>query len=321
MSAHALFLLEDGLLPRRLAMLAAGAKISTAQGINAFTLDPKCTRQCAIDDERWELSSYPAKRYPDQKLIHADSFVFHDTAGHTWDGMVRNANQRCRDGRCLGVTFTIDHDPQGTIRQHQALTRRSGHAGFMNDRSHGVEVINLFDPRKHKPNTARMEIIEARWFGGGRIICPTRDQMESGWRLIRFLSLLSKHEGGGLSLEFPCVLKRSDGLWYPFSQIPKAIQNSGKLDQTFGRYLNPPGVWAHGHLSNRRADGYLMCAYCLLRSRGFSPAKAYDQMKEMSKNTQRVEGRWHAKVPPSRVSIAAPLIAGTAAAFFWLRRA
>lgn len=281
------------MLPRKLALIASGATVETCGDLDAFTDDTFVKGN--IDDvpprgQRCELFSKRAQDI-NRGPSAADTFVFHDTGGHTWTGMVNNSNARCRSGRCLGVTFTIDHQ-NGTTRQHHDLRRRSQHAGFVNHRAHGVEVINLFDPRKHRPNTPEMEIIAARWFPGGKIISPTPAQMESGWRLIRFLSLLSAKEGGGLVMAFPQLHTDAQGQWYPFSQVPDIMRHQGH---------GPPGVYAHGHLSNNRADGYLITAYCLLRSRGYSPAAAYDRMKSMSASTVRINGRWYAEVPSKGV--------------------
>lgn len=225
------------------------------------------------------------------------SFVFHDTAGPgNWKRMVANSQ--------LGVTFSIDQF--GQIRQHNPLKgTQTRHAGGMNSISHGVEVVNPFVERfvdkngkvhNRKPWPSQ-EVIAAPWIGGNKeVIAPSPAQMESGWNLVQHLRDLPYEEGGGLVFAWPGLHENPDGTreWI-FRTLP----------------FNPKsrdGIYAHGHTSDNRSDGYLVSLYTMLRHEGFSPAAAYRAVVKSSAEAKPRRGLWYGPVPP------APKMGGVAAA-------
>ncbi len=175
----------NGLVPLR------GGQVTSADTPQPFEGKP--------NNDRYELYSRPA---PAGTV--ADSFAYHDTVGREWEPMVQRSNQNCAEGSCLGVTFTNAGD--ATIRQHQDLTRRSNHAGFVNDRAHGIETVNLFDPTIAPPIHPGQVVVKAPWLGrqqGGEVILPSPAQLESGYQLLLYLADLPEDEGGGLIKDYP----------------------------------------------------------------------------------------------------------------------
>lgn len=163
------------------------------------------------------------------------------------------------------------------------LMMRSSHAGLHNDkRGHGVEIVNIAyagfeDKAREFGHTG--EIIEAPWQvarGGGRLkgrhLSPSLEQMESGYRLILWLSELPPDQGGGLVLEWPVIHKNM----FPYGTV---------IRQPFlpPERQHAPGVYAHGHLTDSRADGYIASSYCYFRHiKQYSKSQAYDAAKAMS---------------------------------------
>lgn len=254
------------------------------------------------NNDRYEMYSRPAK-----PGVVADSFAYHDTVGRYWEPMVQRSNANCAAGSCLGVTFTTAGD--GTVRLHQPLTRRSNHAGFPNDQMHGTETINLFDPTIADPVHPGQIVVKAPWLGrqqGGEVILPAPVQLENGYQLLLYLAGLPEDEGGGLVMDFPW----SEGGNMIYMTVPDVKANF------------KPGVWAHGHLSGNRSDGYAQVLYSYLRHEGFKPDVAWELVKSMGSAATKVGGVWVAPLPPPPASWPAWALVGvglgSAAALAWV---
>jgi len=280
--------------------------------------DPIIPFQGHFDNGRYESYSRSKSVRP------ADSFVMHDTAGGgTWGQMLAGSNARCAAGTsCYGITFS--GDPSGQLRQHHDLRRRSEHGGasWINDRAHGKEDISpfygapfmqegkLFTPRKPWPG---QRIIEAPYLGrmgGGKIVLPSPPQLEASYQLLQYLADLPESEGGGLVLEWPGL--REGRMLY--STIPGIKANF------------TPGVYAHGHLSDNRADGYSQALYTYLRHHGHSKGAAIDHVIRMSEGARKSGGQWSSPLPPNPSAASGMMIKGAAAVglgvlgYFGLRR-
>ncbi len=235
--------------------------------------------------ERGEMVSHPIPLG-----VITDTFISHDTAGKTQQGLIRNTIRKHREqGSTTGVTFSIglDHPdrPEAILMQHHSLDGRySKHCCPQNVRMTGVEVVNFFDPRKHKPHSKNQEIIAASWFSGKRVISPTLRQLEQHYRLVRWLISIGKCKN-----QYPGILG-GEMVW----QTLPAYRLQGAAFV--------PGVYAHGHLNAHRADGYLQVVYTWLRANGYSQRSAYAHMKKMSATAKRSPktGYIQSKFPPSK---------------------
>lgn len=225
--------------------------------------------------ERWELVSFP-------RTMPSDTFVFHDTAGMKQHRLVENSLlKHFERGGTTGVTWSINYDGL-TAQHHDHIKRFSRHCCAANARSNGVEVINPFDPRKLPKGDPNQETIVASWMGGRKVYSPTREQLEAGYLLIRWLVKTKQ-----LVLAFPGV-ENGRFIW---QTLPKA--RVPMLSPAF-----KAGIYAHGHLNANRADGYLQTYYVWCRVHGYTPSESYDKMKQASATVKGGPGRMRSSALP-----------------------
>lgn len=194
--------------------------------------------------------------YRNDKII--DQIIIHEPVAGTKAKTIRILN-----AKKISVHFIVDKD--GTISQHLETYKAAWHAGPRhNKRSIGIEVVNAYygdaAPDDETPE------IKADWAHRGWYILPTKEQLESTWKLIEYI-----HEEK--------------------STIPmKFIGNTSDKKFTWGRVpLNQrlfpnPGIAAHHHYDH--ADGLFIEHYCLLRSLDFSKELAYEKTYEIASSVK-----------------------------------
>lgn len=172
------------------------------------------------------------------------------------------ATLRALKRRGLGVHFIVDE--HGRIRQHAEVTARLSHAGRLNGRSVGVEIVTPYYPALAR--TPWTKCIEARWAHGGAYVLPTREQLEA------LVELLVKLEQGAYGV---CVPRRFVGM------------REGRLRMGRVKGASGPGIYAHHYTAH--ADGAFPVLYAWLRLQaGLDEAEALAQ----AVNRGQRSGRW-----------------------------
>jgi hypothetical protein len=185
-----------------------------------------------------------SKRYKRRKGREPTEIVLHESVTSSW----KSAHSVLKR-RKLSVHYTIERD--GVVRQHvDPFKYYCVHAGGKHNRpSIAIEVINSYYGSRAKQG---QEVIDASWAHKKRYILPTREQVESVWRLICWLDV-----------QFDTDLRK----------FPAVVDDSFR----WGRKKDierEPGIKAHHRWHH--ADGLFIEHYCVVRSRGYSATGAYD---------------------------------------------
>lgn len=198
------------------------------------------------------LLSYPRRGQA------VDLIVLHESVTAT-----RAATLAVLRKRGLGVHIIVDRD--GTVTQHAPLSEQCAHAGKLNRRSIGVEVVNRYygqhaDPTDH--------VIDATWAHRGRYIVPPLAQCEAVWGVV-------------------------EDLMGQFASIPSAFPGVTEAGFVWGRlpwpsrtWRVPPGVLAHHRTDH--ADGLFVEHYCWQRAHDRSPSLSWKRTLEAASSGLRV---------------------------------
>jgi N-acetyl-anhydromuramyl-L-alanine amidase AmpD len=221
-----------------------------------------------IKQHKHQFQGSPRERTP---VI--DRIVFHEPAMSSLQPTLDTLSSKG-----LSVHYCIDRD--GSITQHAPESRACAHAGGNppgtkhNIRSIGIEMINRYyghrvDQTKNLPlyqGAYAPVIISGIWVDRAynattktfanperKYIMMTEPQLESAWLLTE--DILKRHpaikEGGWTGLR---------GGFYNWQPVA---------------HHDGPGIKAHAQWAH--ADGRVADYYCLLRSIGFHPERAYQQ--------------------------------------------
>ena len=168
------------------------------------------------------------------------------------------ATVRVLKKRGLSVHYMIDR--AGNITEHCNPSRRCAHAGKLND-SIGVECVNRYYGSKAKSGD---DVITAKWAHKGQYIMPTLEQVESCWRLIKYLT--TRYD---VPLVFPGV---ENGHTFRWGNI---------------KHFDVPGIQAH-HRSSMHSDALAVECYAVLRYGGMPPERAFATMRALASSGKRV---------------------------------
>lgn len=209
-----------------------------------------------------------------QIVVHENVGPDHDVLEDE-EGEEDDRTEKTLEKKGLGLHFMIgipdDDFDASQVVQHNDLHDLLFHAGPLNTRSIGIEIINPYYPPASLKRLPWKHVIDAKWAHKKRYLLPTQAQMECLWRLVR--GICDSSWPGGI--EIPMTFVGAD-------------DNRGRLlmGMDKGIKTSTAGVWAHGY--NNHADGFFPVLYCWLRSRFMDPDQAYLNAVAMAKKA----GRW-----------------------------
>jgi hypothetical protein len=159
----------------------------------------------------------------------------------------------------FGVHYIIS--PDGSIQRCAEDGRVVFHAGPLNARSIGVELVNPYYPNpKGQAPAPWNQVIKARWAHQGSYVVPTSNQMESLWSLLCFIRD---------QLRIPL-------LW------PGVAHNRLSMTRIKDAF-DMPGVQAHTYTAH--ADGAWPVLYSWLRDQGFDYNNAMNEALRLAQNS------------------------------------
>lgn len=168
-----------------------------------------------------------------------DMIVIHESVTLT-----REACEAVLRRRGLGVHAIIDEHAQAWLYNDPSIAL--AHAGKLNTRSIGVELINPYYPDTAAASALWRErpVHRERWAHKGRYVVPTPEALECLWQTVHAF----------------CVQY----------SIPARIVSSPE-----------PGIIAHAHSPfDAHADGVAPAEYIAARLRGLTPAQAFAALQE-----------------------------------------
>lgn len=205
-----------------------------------------------------------------RRRVQVDTLVVHESVTGNLEGCIAVLQRRG-----LGVHLAIE--PSGEVAELAPVDHVVFHAGELNGRSLGIEIISPYYPGADgQAPEPWQRVIPARWAHRGRYVVPLPAQLDALWGLLRHLSIALP-----LPLAWPGLVGRRFAL--------------SVLDGAAGA----TGVQAHIYTAH--ADGGLPVLYCWLRSRGLEACEAYETVVRLATGARS----W-ADVSPFATSPATP---------------
>jgi hypothetical protein len=199
------------------------------------------------------------KSYARRPGVPTDTLVVHESVTPSMD---RTLVVLQRKG--CGVHFLIDRD--GTVYKLMSVERYVAHAGKLNRRSVGIEVVNPYYPTGiPKSWTERPQVISGKWAHRGQYAVPPDAQLSALWDLVKHLVDIMDD----VSADWVGLL---DGNRFAMARVSGAKKRSG----------------IHAHTYTHHADGGFPVLYCYLRSLGWDHAGALDKALDMASGAGRV---------------------------------
>lgn len=187
-----------------------------------------------------------------RRRLAVDTLVVHESVTHSVEATIAVLKRRN-----LGVHLVIT--PGGEVLELAPSDHVVFHAGELNGRSVGIEVVSPYYPGAdgHAP-APWQRVIEARWAHKGRYVVPLPVQLEALWDLLQHLAVALP-----LPLTWPGLVSRQR---FALSVV------AGAEDAT--------GVQAHIYTAH--ADGGVPVLYSWLRSRGLEATEAYETVVRLA---------------------------------------
>jgi len=198
------------------------------------------------------------KSYRRRPKVPVDALVVHESVSPTKARTVKVLLRK----NC-GVHFLIDRD--GVVYDMAPIDRTVAHAGKLNRRSIGIEVVNPYYPTSiPKSWIDRPEVIPARWAHRKQYTVPPDAQLRSLWGLVKYLV----DTVDGVAADWVGLL---DGNRFAMARVPGAIKRGG----------------IHAHTYTHHADGGFPVLYCYLRSLGLEHAVALVKALDLASGAGR----------------------------------
>jgi len=199
------------------------------------------------------------RSYARRPKVKTDAMVVHESVSPTKE---RTVKVLLRKG--CGVHFLVDRD--GKVYDMAPLDRVVAHAGRLNRRSVGIEVVNPYYPTAiPKSWIDRPEVIPARWAHRKQYTVPPDAQLRSLWDLI-------KHLVDTLDDVAPDWVGLLGGNRFAMARVKGAAKRGG----------------IQAHTYTHHADGAFPVLYCYLRSLDMEHADAMVSALDLASGAGRV---------------------------------
>jgi hypothetical protein len=198
------------------------------------------------------------KTRPRRPNVKVDALVIHESVSPT---KARTVRVLLKKG--CGVHYLVDRD--GKVYNQTPIDRTLAHAGRLNRRSIGIEVVSPYYPTsvpKDWPDQPR--VIPAGWAHRKQYALPPAIQMESLWSLIKHLVNTCED----ITTDWVGLLP---GNRFAMARVKGAKKRGG----------------IHAHTYTHHADGAFPVLYCYLLSTGIAPVMADDRAVALASGAKR----------------------------------